>query len=156
MKITKFLVLMTILSLILTTVGSAQQADASAQKSIIQRTGTALFVQVEAGQGHAAPGNRNPANFLVVVTDCKTGYPITNLQQENFTIINHFSIPGQQCGFSNNITFFNNVGTGAYHITVGLPAKMPNCNWVRGDYLAQVMVTSGTMRGQGTATLSIK
>jgi hypothetical protein len=117
---------------------------------------TALFVQVEAAQGDAAPGNRAPANFLVVVTECQSGAPITNLGQSDFTVINHFQVPGQPCGFSNNIVTFNNVGTGAYHIQVGLSTNIPDCTWVQGDHLAQVMVTSGSQKGQGTATLTIK
>ena len=113
---------------------------------------TAVLVQAEAGQGFAAPNNNQPANFLIVVTNPATGEAVTNLTQKSFTIINHFSIPGQVCGFSNNITAFNNVGTGAYHIQV----KPKGCNWVSGDYLAQVMVSSKGRNGQATATLSIK
>lgn len=112
----------------------------------------ALLVQAEAGQGFAAPHNNQPANFLIVVTDPVTGAAVTDLIQKNFIIINHFSIPGQTCGFSNNITLFNNVGTGAYHIQV----KPKTCNWVRGDYLAQIMVSAKGRNGQATATLSIK
>jgi len=117
---------------------------------------TAYVVQVEAGQGAAAPGNTQPANFLAVVTESQTGAAVTGLSQSNFTIINHFSIPGQKCGFSNNITMFNNVGTGAYHIQVGLQTDIPGCEWVQGKYLSQVMVKSDKKQGQGTATLSIK
>jgi hypothetical protein len=117
---------------------------------------TAYLVQIEAGQGEAAPGNTKSANFLAVVTESHTGAAVTSLNQSNFTIINHFSIPGQKCGFSNNITTFNNVGTGAYHIQVGLQTDIPGCEWVKGKYLAQVMVSSDKNKGQGTATLSIK
>lgn len=113
---------------------------------------TAVLVQAEAGQGFAAPNNNQPANFLVVVTDPVTGQAVTNLGQKSFTMINHFSIPGQVCGFSNNITAFNNVGTGAYHIQV----KPKGCNWVSGKYLAQIIVSSKGRNGQATATLSIK
>jgi hypothetical protein len=112
----------------------------------------AVFVQAEAGQGFAAPHNSLPANFLVVVTDPETGEAVTTLTQKNFTIINHFSIPGQTCGFSNNITSFNNVGTGAYQIQV----KPKGCDWVQGDYLAQIMVSAKGKNGQATATLSIR
>lgn len=115
-------------------------------------TSSALFVQAEAGQGFAAPHNNQPANFLIVVTDPVTGEAVTNLVQKNFTIINHFSIPGQVCGFSNNISLFNNVGTGAYQIQV----KPKGCDWVRGDYLAQIIVSTKGRNGQATATLSIK
>jgi hypothetical protein len=113
---------------------------------------SALFVQAEAGQGFAAPGNKQPANFLVVVTNPITGEAVTSLTQKNFTIIDHFSIPGQVCGFSNQIVTFNNVGTGAYQIQV----KPKGCNWVAGDYLAQIIVAAKGLNGQATATLSIR
>jgi hypothetical protein len=117
---------------------------------------TAYLVQVEAGQGAAAPGNTQSADFLAVVTESHTGAAVTNLSQSNFTIINHYSIPVQKCGFSNNITTFNNVGTGAYRIQVGLQTGIPGCEWVKGKYLSQVLVKSEKKRGQGTATLSLK
>ena len=113
---------------------------------------TAVLVQAVAGQGFAAAGNNQPANFLVVVTNPVTGVAVTNLTQKNFTMVNHFSIPGQVCGFSNNITAFNNVLNGAYHIQV----KPKGCNWVSGDYLAQIIVSAKGIAGQTVATLSIK
>lgn len=113
---------------------------------------TALLVQAQAGQGFAAPGNAEPANFLVVVTDPITGAAIITLTQKNFAIANHFSIPGQACGFSNNITLFNNVLNGAYHLQV----KPKGCKWVAGDYLAQIIVSAKSTSGQATAKLSIK
>lgn len=115
----------------------------------------ALLVQAEAGQGFADAGNTTPADFLVVVTDPETGLPVIGLTQSNFTIVNHFSVQGGTCGFSNNIATFNDVLNGAYHIQVGLPV-LPGCNWVVGDYLAQVIVNAPVGRGQTTATLSIK
>ena len=130
------------------TVGWGLQANA-------QDVGRAFFVQAEAARGSAAPGNTEPANFLVVVTDHRTGAPVANLTESNFAIINHFSIPGQLCGFSNQIAFFNNIGTGAYQIRVELPDIL-GCAWVQGDYLAQVIVNAVSKRGQATATLSIK
>ncbi len=117
---------------------------------------TALLVQVEAGQGFARPYNTEPANLLVVVTDPRTGVAVTGLREEHFTVINHFSIPGQACGFSNTIVFFNDVMTGAYHIQVGLTDDVPGCTWVWGDYLLQVIVAAGQRSGQGTATLRIR
>lgn len=115
-------------------------------------TSTALFVQSHAAQGFAAPGNGEQANFLVVVTDPITGEPITTLTQTNFKIQNHFSIPGQACGFTNNITTFNNTGSGAYHLQV----KPQGCKWVAGDYLAQVIVKGKSSTGQATVKLSIR
>src|SRR5450432_635267 len=112
----------------------------------------ALFVQAIAGQGFAAPHNNQPANFLVVITDAVTGEAITNLVQKEFQIIDHFLIPGATCGFSNHISLFQNIGTGAYQIQVTLGG----CNWVRGDYLAQIIVSSHGRNGQATATLSVR
>jgi len=111
----------------------------------------ALTVESQASQGFAAPGNLLPANFLVVVTD-ENGDPVTNLIQSDFTIINHFGLPGQSCGFSNHISTFNNTGTGAYHIQV----RNVGCVWVKGDYLAQVIVKQGPRNGQTAVTLSVK
>src|SRR5262245_17897115 len=114
---------------------------------------TAFAVQVEASQGFAAPGNAQPANFLVVVSD-HTGAPVTNLDQTDFTITNQFGLPAQTCGFSNNIVSFTNVLNGAYRIQVDL--VLPACTWVEGDYLAYVVVTDGARRGQAPATLSLQ
>jgi hypothetical protein len=146
-KKVQLLVAVTTLALILT-IGWGVQANA-------QDEGRAFFVQAEAAQGFAAPGNTQPANFLVVVTNHRTGAPVANLTESNFAIINHFSIPGQLCGFSNQIAFFHNIGTGAYQIRVELPDIL-GCAWIQGDYLAQIIVNEGFKRGQATATLSIK
>jgi len=124
--------------------------------SVTPDEGQALRVQVEAGQGHAAPYNTEPANVLVVVTDPVTGRAVTGLRQEDFTVINHFSIPGQLCGFSNTIVFYNDVMTGAYHIQIELAKDIQGCTWVRGDYLMQVMIASRARAGQGTATLRVR
>jgi hypothetical protein len=112
-----------------------------------------LIVQVEASQGFAAPGNSLPANLLVVVTD-RNGAPVTNLDQTDFSISNQFGLPGQTCGFSNNIVSFDNVLNGAYRIQVDL--ILPGCTWVEGDYLAHVAVTNGMRRGQAPTALSVK
>jgi len=137
------------------TVGARHIHDQSpaAQPHLRKTTITALNVQAQAAQGFAAPGNMQPANFLVLVTDAITGAAVTDLAQSNFSVINHFSVPGATCGFSNNITSFNNVGTGAYQIQVA-PRL---CVWVQGDYLAQVIVSVDPLRGgQAPAILSIK
>jgi hypothetical protein len=119
---------------------------------------SALNVDAQAARGFAAPSNNQAANFLIVVTNPLTGAAVTNLAQTDFEIINHFGIPGQVCGFSNNIVFFHNVGTGAYHIQVKLHHTNPSvvCAWVRGDYLAQVSVSSAQRLGQATVKLSIR
>lgn len=114
---------------------------------------SALLVQVEAAQGAAAVGNSEAANFLIVVTDAATGAGVSGLTQNQFGIINHFSVTGQTMGFSNNITFFNGIGGGAYHVQVKL-AK--NGKWVAGSYLAQVVVSAASQQGQGTATLTVR
>jgi len=116
-----------------------------------------LQVQAVAAQGFAAPGNNLPANFLAVVTDL-AGAPVTTLTQADFQIIDHFSVPGQTCGFTNNIVSFNNVHNGAYQIQVTLHNLNPQvlCAWVAGDYLAQVIVRDGARQGQTPTTLSIK
>jgi hypothetical protein len=126
-----------------------RNADADSNKGEV-------VVQAEAAQGRAAPGNTQFANFLVVVTEHDTGEPVTTLIQSDFQIINHFAVTGQVCGFSNNIVSFANTGTGAYQIRVGLETSVPGCAWVAGDYLAQVIVTNGTLQGQATATLSVE
>ena len=120
------------------------------------RSDKALAVEVKAVQGDAAPANTQPANVLVVVTDPVTGRAVTGLTQGDFQIVNHLSLPNQRCGFSNNITAFNDVGTGAYQVHLGLSADIECCTWVRGDYLMQVVVTSGPRTGQGTAVLRVR
>ena len=119
---------------------------------------TPLKVDAQAAQGFAAPGNNQAANFLIVVTDPLTGAAITNLGQTDFSVINHFGIPGQVCGFSNNIVLFHNVGTGAYQIQVKLHQIDPRvvCLWVKGDYLAQVSVSSAQRLGQAAVKLSVE
>ena len=141
-------VVITALALVLTIAWFNPPKQVQAQSS-----SNALTVQVEASQGFAAPGNSLPANFLVVVTD-GGGLPVTNLVQSDFFISNQFKLPGQTCGFSNNIVSFDNVLNGAYRIQVDL--VLPGCTWVEGDYLAHVAVTDGIRRGQAPATLSVK
>jgi len=136
-----------VLALIAGIEGSLQPVRAGPNKG-------AVLVQAQAAQGRAEPGNSQPANFLVVVTDPDTGAGVTDLVQADFQIINHFLITGQTCGFSNNIVSFVNVGTGSYQIRVGL--TVPGCTWVAGDYLAQDIVTHGSEAGQAAATLSVE
>ena len=114
-------------------------------------TRTALTVEAQAVAGYAEPDNTSPADLLVLVTNPVTGAAVTKLNQSNFVVIQHFSNPGMSCGFSNNVVTFNNVGTGAYHLQV----QPKGCAWAAGEYLLQVMVTSGARRGQAAATLSV-
>jgi len=112
---TTFLLVMGIALAFAISVGAQQDRDLNALSAELPR---ALDIQVKAAQGFAAPGNTHPADFLVDITDPETGAPITNLTQSSFQVISHFSIPGQVCGFTNNITAFGSAGTGAYQIQV--------------------------------------
>lgn len=119
---------------------------------------SAVNVQAVAAKGAAASGNNSNANILVLVTDVSTGAGITSLNQGDFTVIDQFALPGQTCGFSNNITSFNNVMTGAYQITVATHSTKPpagGCKWVAGDYLGQVIVKTTAVEGQAAFLLSI-
>jgi hypothetical protein len=110
-------------------------------------------------KGAAPPGNNANANILVLVTDPATGAAVTTLAQASFTVIDQFALPGQSCGFSNNITSFNNVGTGAYQITVATHSATPpegGCKWVAGDYLGQIVVGATTAQGHAAFLLSIR
>jgi hypothetical protein len=118
----------------------------------------AVNVQAEAAKGAAAPGNNSNADLLVLVTDPSTGAGVTSLTKADFTVVDHFSLPGQKCGFSNNITGFNNVMTGAYQITIATHSPSPppgGCKWVAGNYLGQVIVKSAAVEGQAGFLLSI-
>lgn len=119
---------------------------------------SAVHVKAVAAKGAAAAGNNAGIDILVVVTDKATGAGITSLVQANFTIVDHFGVPGQRCGFSNNITSFNNVMTGAYQITVATHAAVPpvgGCKWVAGDYVGQVIVSTPALAGQTVFKLTI-
>jgi len=119
----------------------------------------ALKVQAVAAQGSAAPGNNANAHILVVVADLKTGAGVTNLTQAAFTVVDHFGLPGQSCGFSNNITSFNNVKNGAYQLTVATHSVSPppgGCKWVAGDYLGQVLVRTPKVQGQAAFRLAVR
>ena len=111
-----------------------------------------IYISAEAGRGAAAAGNTQPADVLVTVTESPAGTPVSDLAQANFTIISHFMNPGQACGFSNNVTMFTNIGTGAYQLQVSLAG----CTWVPGDFLLQVIVSAAADRqGQTVAKFTI-
>ncbi len=119
----------------------------------------AVNVQAMAAQGAAAPGNNANAHILVLVTDPATGAGVTSLVQTDFTVVDHFGVPGQTCGFSNGITSFGNVGSGAYQITVATHSASPpagGCKWVAGNYLGQVMARTAAVQGQAAFLLSIR
>ena len=117
---------------------------------------SAVTVQAMAAKGSARPGNNADADILVLVTDQNTGEGVTSLTQADFVVVDHFGIPHQRCGFSNNITNFNNVMTGAYQLNVATHATMPpagGCKWVEGHYLGQVIVSNSTFNGQAAFLL---
>ncbi|MFM2168839.1 MAG: hypothetical protein RIS79_3210 [Verrucomicrobiota bacterium] len=114
--------------------------------------GTPLTVSTQASAGAAANGNTHPANILVLVSS--GGWPVTDLTKDNFTLMEYFEVPGQQAPFSNNITSFRNVGTGAYLLQVKPINSAP---WRSGHHLAQIIVSSDDNRqGQGAVKIIIR
>jgi hypothetical protein len=106
----------------------------------------ALTLSVQTSAGAAAGGNSHPANILVIVT--AGGAPLTELSKDNFTLMEHFDIPGQP-PFSNNITSFRNAGTGAYLLQT---KPITGAAWRSGHHLAQLLVSSADDR-QGQAAI---
>ncbi|OYW74410.1 MAG: hypothetical protein B7Z37_17885 [Verrucomicrobia bacterium 12-59-8] len=130
-------------------------APAPATK-VIMKTGvggaTALTIAAQASAGAAANGNSHPANILVLVSS--GGWPVTDLTKDHFTLMEYFEVPGQQAPFSNNITSFRNVGTGAYLLQV---KPINGAPWRSGHHLAQILVSSADDRqGQGAVKLIIR
>jgi hypothetical protein len=112
----------------------------------VQAPAVPLTVSAQASPGMAARGNSQPANILVVVT-CG-GWPMTNLGEDDFSIMEHFEVPGQAASFSNNVVSFRNAGSGAYLLQVKPINQAP---WVPGHHLAQVLVSSPDYRQGQTA-----
>ena len=113
---------------------------------------TALTIAAQASAGAAANGNSHPANILVLVSS--GGWPVTELTKDHFTLMEYFEVPGQQAPFSNNITSFRNVGTGAYLLQV---KPINGAPWRSGHHLAQILVSSADDRqGQGAVKLIIR
>ncbi|MFC5455067.1 hypothetical protein [Prosthecobacter fluviatilis] len=130
-------------------------ATAAATK-VVMKTGaggaTALTIAAQASAGAAANGNTHPANILVLVSS--SGWPVTDLTKDHFTLMEYFEVPGQQAPFSNNITSFRNVGTGAYLLQV---KPINGAPWRSGHHLAQILVSSADDRqGQGAVKLIIR
>lgn len=114
--------------------------------------GTALTIAAQASAGAAANGNTHPANILVLISS--SGWPVTDLTKDHFTIMEYFEVPGQQAPFSNNITSFRNVGTGAYLLQV---RPINGAPWRTGHHLAQILVSSSDDRqGQAAVKLIIR
>ena len=112
---------------------------------------TLLTVSIQGSGGNAASGNTHPANILAVVS--QSGVPVADLQQSNFTVMEHFNVPGQQYPFSNNIVGFKNVGSGAYMIQV---KPINNAPWSSGHHLAQIIVSTRTQQGMTAAKIIVR
>lgn len=113
---------------------------------------TSLTISAQSSAGAAANGNSHPANILVLVSSA--GWPVTDLTKDHFTLMEYFEVPGQQAPFSNNITSFRNVGTGAYLLQV---KPINGAPWRTGHHLAQILVSSADDRqGQGAVKLIIR
>ncbi|MCF7785844.1 MAG: hypothetical protein K9N47_06960 [Prosthecobacter sp.] len=130
-------------------------APAPAAK-VVMKTGaigtSALAIAAQASAGAAANANSHPANILVLVSS--SGWPVTDLTKDHFTLMEYFEVPGQQAPFSNNITSFRNVGTGAYLLQV---KPINGAPWRTGHHLAQILVSSSDDRqGQGAVKLIIR
>jgi len=111
-----------------------------------------LAISAQSSAGAAANGNTHPANILVLVSSA--GWPVTDLTKDHFTLMEYFEVPGQQAPFSNNITSFRNVGTGAYLLQV---KPINGAPWRTGHHLAQILVSSADDRqGQGAVKLIIR
>jgi hypothetical protein len=111
-----------------------------------------LTVHAQAVPGGAHSGNSQPANILVLVS-CG-GWPVVDLNEDHFSVMEHFGVPGQVAPFSNNIVSFRNNGSGAYLIQVRPIGGAP---WASGQHLAQILVSSPDDRhGQTAAKLIIR
>ncbi len=109
----------------------------------------ALTLSVQTSQGNAGQGNSHPANLLVIVT-C-AGAPVVELNQDHFTLMEHFEVPGQTAPFSNNITSFRNAGTGAYLLQT---RPINGAPWRAGHHLGQLLVCDEDER-QGQAVFKL-
>lgn len=110
-----------------------------------------LTVSAQGSGGNAASGNTHPANILVVVSHA--GVPVTDLQQSNFTVMEHFTVPGQQYPFSNNIVGFKNVGSGAYLVQV---KPINNAPWSSGHHLAQIIASTRSQQGMTSVKVIVR
>lgn len=108
-----------------------------------------LTVSVQTSQGAAAHGNTQLANILVIVTSA--GWPVTDLDKNNFTLMEHFDVPGQEAPFSNSITTFRNAGSGAYLLQT---RPINGAPWRSGHHLGQILVSSSDDR-QGQAAFKL-
>lgn len=128
----------------------------SGPQKLVMKTGAngaiALTISAQSSAGAAANGNTHPANILVLVSSA--GWPVTELTKDHFTLMEYFEVPGQQAPFSNNITSFRNVGTGAYLLQV---KPINGAPWRTGHHLAQILISSADDRqGQAAVKLIIR
>lgn len=110
-----------------------------------------LTISAQGSGGNAASGNTHPANILTVVSHA--GVPVADLQQSNFTVMEHFNVPGQQYPFSNNIVGFKNLGSGAYGIQV---KPINNAPWSSGHHLAQIIVSTRSQQGMSAVKIIVR
>lgn len=108
-----------------------------------------LTLSVQTSAGNAATGNNQPANLLIVITS--GGWPVTDLNLDHFTLMQHFDVPGRMTSFSNNIVSFRNAGSGAYLLQTRPNGGAP---WVGGHLLGQLLVSSPDDR-QGQAAFKL-
>lgn len=118
-------------------------------KPAARNTPNVLSISVQTSAGAAAGGNTHAANILVLVT-CG-GWPVTDLNQDHFTLMEHFEVPGQQSSFSNNLLTFRNAGSGAYLLQTRPNSGAP---WRSGHHLGQLLVSSPDDR-QGQAAFKL-
>ncbi|MBB5037838.1 hypothetical protein [Prosthecobacter dejongeii] len=138
---------------------TAHEASASPSPPAIQEiapTGlpktVPLTVSVQTSQGLAANGNTHPANLLVIVT-C-AGWPVTELDKNHFTLMEHFEVPGQVASFSNSISSFRNAGSGAYLLQT---KPINGAPWKTGHHLGQLLVSnSEDQQGQAAFKLIVR
>lgn len=123
-------------------------AEASPPPASLPKT-QPLTVSVQTSQGAAAHGNTQPANILVIVTS--VGWPVTDLDKNHFTLMQHFDVPGQEAPFSNSITTFRNAGSGAYLLQT---RPINGAPWRSGHHLGQILVSSSDDR-QGQAAFKL-
>lgn len=108
-----------------------------------------LTLSVQTSAGNASTGNNQPANLLIVITS--GGWPVTDLNLDHFTLMQHFDVPGRMTSFSNNIVSFRNAGSGAYLLQTRPNGGAP---WVGGHLLGQLLVSSPDDR-QGQAAFKL-
>jgi hypothetical protein len=112
-----------------------------------------LKVDVQTSRGTAIPGNNVPATILVLVSEELTGVPVTNLNRDNFVVVNYGDGTPGLCGFTENVVTFSSAGNGAYRLAVAPRdcAAPSGPTWVGATYLIGVSVrpSATVFRGYG-------